>query len=168
VRIQLDRGAVQAMLTDERGLVGRDIRRRGERVQAVARSLAPVRTGRLRASITVRMVRVGGRPSAVVGTDVPYARYQHDGTGIYRPGGTVIRPRTASVLRFVPSGGGGVVYARYVRGTPGTHFLARALPAAGDNWSGTPAPLSPPAPAAPSWTSRAAGWARSLGGRRRR
>ena len=55
----------------------------GARAVSYAKSICPVDTGRLRASITHR---VSG-DTAVIGTDVEYATDVELGTGIYRPGG---------------------------------------------------------------------------------
>lgn len=88
-----------------------------------ARILAPVDTGRLRASGKIKYTGFFTfRPKAVVSFDVEYAQMVHDGT---RP--HIIRPRTAKALRFVI--GGQVVYARVVHhpGTRARPFLDRAL-----------------------------------------
>lgn len=88
-----------------------------------ARVLAPVDTGRLRASIRAEPPRIFSlRGSVTVGSDLEYAGYVNDGT---RP--HVIRPRRARALRFRV--GGRVVYARLVNhpGTRAKPFLDRAL-----------------------------------------
>lgn len=88
-----------------------------------AKVLAPVDTGRLRASIRVESRRsLGFRTIYTVGSDVEYAAMVNDGT---RP--HVIRPRRAQVLRFQV--GGRVVFARVVNhpGTRARPFLDRAL-----------------------------------------
>lgn len=89
-----------------------------------AKVLAPVDTGRLRASIgPATYSRTWTlRPQATIAVGVDYAGYVHDGT---RP--HTIRPRQAQALRFVV--GGRVVYARVVHhpGTRARPFLDRAL-----------------------------------------
>lgn len=88
-----------------------------------AKVLAPVDTGRLRASIRVESRRtLALRSVYTVGSDVEYAAMVNDGT---RP--HVIRPRRAQVLRF--QAGGQVVFARVVNhpGTRARPFLDRAL-----------------------------------------
>jgi hypothetical protein len=74
--------AVRQLLYDPRGPVGRDLTRRALRVQNQAKVFAPVRHGRLRASIRA------GEPfrgllglSIRVGTNVTYARAVHEGSG---------------------------------------------------------------------------------------
>jgi hypothetical protein len=88
-----------------------------------AKILAPVDTGRLRASIQGRFSRSWTlRPQFSVFTDVEYAQMVHDGT---RP--HIIRPRNAQALRFRV--GNRIVFARVVNhpGTRARPFLDRAL-----------------------------------------
>lgn len=90
---------------------------------ARAKVLAPVDTGRLRASIRVeRRSFFGLRQRWTVGSDVDYAPMVNDGT---RP--HIIRPKRAKALRF--NVGGKVVFARVVHhpGTRARPFLDRAL-----------------------------------------
>lgn len=81
-----------------------------------------VDTGALRAGIVARRMR-GGRAGVwyEVGSDLPYSIFQHEGTR------SPIVPRRAKVLRFTPSGGGAVVFARQVRGVKATPYLTDAL-----------------------------------------
>lgn len=128
VRIVLDRVGLFNLLRSPTGAVSRDAIARGRRVQRAAQRIAPVRTGRLRESINVRL-RPGIRGIVVeVGTSLSYALYQHDGTGVYGPRGHSIRARRGKVMVFEV--GGQRVFAREVRGVPGTKFLERALSAA--------------------------------------
>jgi hypothetical protein len=90
---------------------------------ARAKILAPVDTGRLRASIRVeRRSFFGLRQRWTIGSDVEYAPMVNDGT---RP--HLIRPRRAQVLRFKV--GGRTVFAKVVHhpGTRARPFLDRAL-----------------------------------------
>jgi hypothetical protein len=90
---------------------------------ARAKVLAPVDTGRLRASIRVeRRSTFGLRQRWTVGSDVEYAPMVNDGT---RP--HIIRPKRAKALRFKV--GGKTVFARIVHhpGTRARPFLDRAL-----------------------------------------
>jgi len=88
-----------------------------------AKTLSPVDTGRLRASIRGEFSRGWTlRPRYTVSSDVEYAAMVNDGT---RP--HIIRPRNAQVLRFQVNGR--TVFARVVH-HPGTRprpFLDRAL-----------------------------------------
>jgi len=130
VNLQINQNAIRALFTDPNGGVAEDLLRRGRNVANLARKYAPVNTGRLRASIDTRLVRYNGEVAVLVGTNVNYAMFQHEGTGIYGPHGTPIVPVNARFLRFRPKGSTMYVYARSVRGNPPTFFLRRALPAA--------------------------------------
>lgn len=130
VNLQINNTAVRALLTDPGGGVARDLMRRGHNVEALAKKFAPVNTGRLRASINTKLVKYGGELAVLVGTNVNYAMFQHEGTGIYGPHGEPIVPVRAKFLKFIPKGGSTYVFARSVKGSPPTFFLRRALVAA--------------------------------------
>lgn len=90
-------------------------------------------TGRLRSSIrTTRVTVFIGYPrrGARVGTGVKYARYVHDGTGIYGPLHRPITPTTKTYLKFTPKGTTKIVFAKSVRGMKRNQFLKDALYAA--------------------------------------
>jgi hypothetical protein len=108
----------------------------------LSRQLCPVDEGRLRASIKGKVERRGQALVGSWGSDVPYALYRHEGTGIYGPKRRRIRPKRAQVLAFESSGTTGplpkgtkkaargarpIVFARSVRGTPPSPFLTDAL-----------------------------------------
>lgn len=85
VRLRSDAGVIRSFLASSTGPVAQDLSRRALRVESRAKVLCPVDTGRLRASIRWRLVR---RPSglvAIIGTEVEYARWVHEGTR-YRAG----------------------------------------------------------------------------------
>lgn len=135
---RLDLAAVRALVNSPRGGVAQDLLRRGLAVETQAkRNLGGlggpkrVDTGRLRASINTQLTERSGTLVVLVGTNVKYARWVHDGTGIYGPKGARIRPRRAKRLRFRPVGGTRFVYARSVAGMRPNRFLANALRAAG-------------------------------------
>ena len=134
---RLDLSAVRAIIASPNGGVAKDMLRRGLLVETQAkRNLGGtggpkrVDTGRLRASINTHLVIRNGRPVAVVGTNVFYARWVHDGTGLYGPRHRVIRPVRRKFLRFKPAGSRRFVYARSVKGMVGNPFLRNALSAA--------------------------------------
>lgn len=82
---------IHALKTSPTEPVYKDLLRRVLRVDAAAKRLCPVDTGRLRQSIRWAIVpNVGYAGSLVgyVGTDVKYAGFVHDGTR----GGQIIRP----------------------------------------------------------------------------
>lgn len=130
VNLQINNAAVRALLTDPNGDIADDLLRRGHNVATLAKKYAPVNTGHLRASINAKLVTYAGNLAVLVGTNVHYAKYQHDGTGIYGPHGTPIVPVRAKFLRFKPKGSSTFVFAKEVRGSMPTFFLRRALVAA--------------------------------------
>lgn len=93
-------------------------------VSTTAKTLAPVRTGRLKASIHPDPVRRSGpwRIDTGVSADAPYAAPVHEGA---RP--HVIRPRNARFLRFEIEGR--VVFTRRVNhpGQRAQPFLTNAV-----------------------------------------
>lgn len=124
--VRIDAAAVQELLQGPTGPVVRFLTRKAIEVQNEAKRLCPVDTGRLRSSITYEL-RQSDHPYAVVGTDVTYARFIENGTGIYGPHKTPIRPVRAKFLAFKPRGSAVTVFARQIRGRPATPFLKPAL-----------------------------------------
>lgn len=122
------------MLVSPTGGVAKDLFRRGKKVEARAklnlqRHPKRVNTGLLRSSINTQLIALGGKPAVRVGTNVFYAVFVHDGTGIYGPKGTYIYPKTAKVLAWKGKGGK-KMYAYRVKGMEPNHFLADAMSAA--------------------------------------
>jgi hypothetical protein len=138
VRHNLHPGTISVLLRSPANGTARDMLRRGVRVQAAARrnlggaSGRPTRidTGLLRSSIFVKPIVVGNAPGAWIGTEVRYAMWVHDGTGIYGPRGQPIRPVHGRFLVFTPKGAPFPVFARSVKGMRPNPFLKDALPAA--------------------------------------
>ncbi len=128
VSISIDGSKLNRLLRSPNGPVGRDMIKRGHKVAAAARRRINSRTGRLASSIKVEIVISRGTAGCQIGTSVHYAKYVHDGTGIYGPSGRPIRPKRGRALKF--SGSTGVVYSASSRGQKGTHFLRNALRAA--------------------------------------
>lgn len=130
---RLNQNEIDRILQSRNGPVARDLIRRGIKVESAAKrriSASPkrVNTGRLRSSITHQLGHNGLTLVMRVGTNVFYARWVHDGTGIYGPRGTRIVPKTAKVLRWTTKSG--VFYARSVKGMQPNKFLKDALSAA--------------------------------------
>lgn len=130
IYVKIDQADLNNMLTSTTGIVGQDIYKRAKRVEAKAKRLTPVNTGRLRASIGTTLTKVNGEVTARVGTNVKYGKWVHDGTGIYGPRKTPITPKGGKFLVFTPRGSKDVVFARSVRGMRGRAFLKDALSAA--------------------------------------
>lgn len=133
-------GLKRALNSPTGGLV-RDTYRRTKNVENEAKRLAPVDTGRLRSSITGEVRHRGGLVYGRVGTRVRYARYVHNGTGIYGSHHAWIVPKKGKFLVFKAKGSGrqrnargqfqsDKIFVRRVRGTKPTYFLSRALLAA--------------------------------------
>ncbi len=76
------------------------------------------------------MLLVGKFPVGRVGTNVFYALFVHEGTGIYGPKGVPITPKRAKFLRWRKKQGGGYVYAKIVKGMRPNPFLKNAISAA--------------------------------------
>jgi len=92
------------------------------------------------------MQTVDGLPAAVIGTNLEYGLFVHEGTGIYGPRRAPIRPKRARWLRWPVknnayrlTGGnrryqGGATaryaFAKKVKGVPPRPFLRQALRAA--------------------------------------
>jgi hypothetical protein len=57
-----------------------------------------------------------------------YSKFQDEGTGVFGPTGSRIFPKTAKALRFDWPAAGGIVFAKSVAGSPGTHFFHEPMP----------------------------------------
>ena len=55
------------------------------------------------------------------GTNVPYAKFLQEGTGVFGPSGTPIRPKNGRALAFEVNGK--MVFAKSVKGSPARPFL---------------------------------------------
>jgi phage gpG-like protein len=136
---KLNHVAIEHILTGPSGPVAKNMLIRGYRVQAQARKnlgggpSGPKRidTGKLRASISVQLKKKSSRTLTVlIGTNVEYAIWVHDGTGLYGPMHRLITPKTKRYLRFRPHGSQKYVFAKSVKGMKPNPFLLDALHAA--------------------------------------
>jgi HK97 gp10 family phage protein len=82
VRVVVNRGAIDHLLSDPDGPIGVKVRSFSIRVRNRAKTLCPVATGLLRDSIHEQRGEVVKRRviSYTVGSNVRYARFVHDGT----------------------------------------------------------------------------------------
>ncbi|MGW5820087.1 hypothetical protein [Streptomyces noursei] len=119
-------GAMCAEITGAMGIIGRAVRTRADIIRRVARAECGHETGHLAASINtdIDYCRPDG-VKATIGTSVPYAEYNHEGTGLWGPTGTYIVPRRAKYMVFEIDGR--TIYAKRVRGYPGTEFLIKGM-----------------------------------------
>lgn len=125
---------IDRMLRSPDGEVATYIRRIAEATRSLAVAKAPVDNGPLRASLRVRMEYSGTQVKAWVYSNLEYALYVHEGTGVYGPKGQPIRPKRAQYLRFearnprtTAPGRGNIVFARQVKGARPNRFLLEAL-----------------------------------------
>lgn len=126
VEVRWNQGEIYALLYSPSGEVFLDLRRRATRVLNAARRIVQVDTGTLKNSLHLEE-RPGRQPMIRIGSSMPYARYAHDGTGVYAGRG-MIYPKRGRYLVWEQNGQ--TIFARKVRGMPGTKYLERALPAA--------------------------------------
>lgn len=129
VRIEINNRFVERLLRSPAGPVARNMLTRGNKVRREAQRRINSRSGDLARSIDVQIVVVGGKAGAQVGTSLYYARFVHDGTGVYGPSQRPIRPRRKKALAF--AGRTGSVVVASSSGQRGTRFLVEALRAAG-------------------------------------
>lgn len=106
VTVSIDQRAVTAFLTGAQGPVVRGVADVCRRVANEGKRRCPVDEGRLRASIDWAVTTHGTTILGTVGTDVDYAVYVHEGTGLYGPRKRLIRPVSARALSWVPRTGG--------------------------------------------------------------
>jgi len=131
---------MRILLSSPQGAVYQTLFRTGNRVKQRAEVLAPVDQGRLRTSIKLEMDTENGVPIARVGTNVEYAIWVHEGTGIYGPRKTPIVPKNFRYLKWPVKNQSGqgrrrykggktenFAYAKSVRGMKPRPFLTRAL-----------------------------------------
>lgn len=130
-RLILNPGEITALLRSEHGPVGTDLTRRVLRVHAAARRLCPVDMGRLRSSIRWSIRQDSRGLVGLVGSDVNYALYVHEGTRPHwaPPGALNVWARRHGF----PAKGGDFLVRRAiaVKGTKGRPFLLNALKEAG-------------------------------------
>jgi hypothetical protein len=95
------------------------------RTEFLAKKYAPIDKGNLRGSINTQGPTVANNNvTATVGTNVTYARYQEEGTGVYGPSRQPIRPKNAKVLAW--KSGGQWHYARQVKGVKPKRYFRQA------------------------------------------
>ena len=96
VDVKLNERGMYSVLNSERGPVARHIRALGLQTVVVAKSLAGVKTGRLKRSIKMtRDRKVPGQYAVLVGSDLRHALVHHQGASPHvitpkRPGGTLV------------------------------------------------------------------------------
>lgn len=138
---KLDHAALMQLLTGPKSGVMKDLVRRAILVESAAkrnlrRDPKRVNTGRLGSSLTWRTLTFQGRPAIRIGTNVEYALFVHEGTGLYGPKHKMIVPVNKKVLRWKNNRRGGkgkksgYTYSMKSRGMRPNPFLKDALKAA--------------------------------------
>lgn len=124
--VRFNEPALDHLLNQPAGDVGRALAVLGRVIQTGARGRVRKRSTRLARSIEVTHTRDTRGQRIKVGSKLPYALYEHDGT---RP--HIIQGRGGRMLKY-NVGGGRRVYARMVLhpGTKGTRFLVEPMEAA--------------------------------------
>lgn len=79
-RFRFDQAGLHELLESTTGPVAKELVRRTVRIEAGAKRLTPVKTGRLRASITRALETDSAGLVGIVGTDVDYAPHVFLGT----------------------------------------------------------------------------------------
>lgn len=139
-RVELNKAELRRITRSPAGPVMRDITATARRVVAGAKRRCRVNSGQLRASIDFALFIEPNRVVCRIGSDLEYALWQHEGTGIYGPKRAWIRPVHKKVLKFPVkgvfgpvaagkkrSGRGDIVFALKVAGVPPNPFLVDAL-----------------------------------------
>lgn len=85
------------------------------------RAAGRVKTGRMIRGMQVRLIQSGSLTKRFeVSSSAPYTMFQNDGTRAHGP-------RTKQYMRFIPKGGSQYVFAKWVRGIQGAHFMEKGL-----------------------------------------
>jgi hypothetical protein len=119
-KIQWFKPAIQRLLYDPDGDVGRYLKDQGDEIITLAKAQVGYRTGRLQGSIAhKRHFRDSRGQQMWIGSDVRYALIHHEGRGPQ-----VIVPKRGKVLRFVSKGQ--VIFAHKVmdKGAKANRYLS--------------------------------------------
>lgn len=137
----LNTAEIARLMHSPTGPVAKNLLKRGIKVQSQAKRNLGGNTGSgprridnglLRASIGTQLAAHGGELTVRVGTNIYYSLWVHDGTGIYGPRHTPIKPKKAKALRFFWKKEGRWVVTKSVRGMKPNTYLKSALPFASD------------------------------------
>lgn len=122
VRIKWNNPAIKKVTKDvAEQSVARAAGRTRDRAKTIIHQAGRVDEGSLANSLySKRLGFVDGGYAYEVGSELPYAIYQHE--GVKGP----VYPRRAKVLRFKPKGSNEYVFARSTKGFKGVPFLEKA------------------------------------------
>lgn len=134
VVITLNDAEINRILRSPDGDVGKAVRDVVTSTRNYAAALAPVDNGPLRASLRTKYEYSARYVKGWVYSDLDYALYVHEGTGVYGPKGQPIKPKRGKYLVFqarnartTAAGRGNLVFARQVKGQRPQRFLLEAL-----------------------------------------
>jgi hypothetical protein len=121
-RLILYPGAMDFLLNNPNGDVGRHLARKGRMVEGAAKRQVGVKTGRLRSSIHMRHLLDSRGQYVRIGSELNYALMHHEGTKPH-----VITPDKSKMLKFTTRGK--LVYAYSVMhpGTKANKYLSDNL-----------------------------------------
>ena len=122
VKVNIHRGAVVAVVGPiaDRAAYKAAQKARGY-IIAEIRAANRVKTGRMQSGMQVRTIASSDLARRYeVSSSAPYTIFQNNGTRAHGP-------RTAKALRFIPKGGSDYVYAKWVRGIQGAHFMEKGV-----------------------------------------
>lgn len=122
INIRWNEPALDKLLNNPKGEVGRHMRLIGVKILAGAKTMAGEDTGELRRKLYMKQYRRGKVQAVEVGSTARHAYWHHEGTKPHQ-----IVPETGRLLRF--NVGGKVVYARRVShpGTKGVRYLTTPM-----------------------------------------
>lgn len=124
-RVVIDRAGFYNVFQSENGAMGRELRRRGQKLVVLAKRQVGVKTGALRTDIGFDFGRrIGGDLSAEIGSKrIKYARAHHEGASPHE-----ISARPGGFLRF-PDKYGAIIFRKSVNhpGNDPNRFLTDNL-----------------------------------------
>ncbi len=123
--VEIDLGALEVLIDKGIEAISKGVELATIDLWGNIRAEAPVDEGRLAGSWELTPV---DDLEWRIGTNVLYALYVQEGTGVFGPGGSPIVPVSASVLRFETKGGE-VIFTRSVQGMPSNPYVDRAMEA---------------------------------------
>lgn len=120
VKVNIHRGAVVTVVGPiaERAAYKAAQKARGYIISEI-RAANRVKTGRMQSGMQVRTIASSDLIRRFeVSSSAPYTIFQNNGTRAHGP-------RTKQVMRFIPKGGSEYVFAKWVRGIEGAHFMEK-------------------------------------------
>lgn len=127
-RFEIYESRILVHLNSPKGWAAEATQRAASKVERKSKRICPVDKGLLRASIFKRRYFTILGPGMIVGSNVRYAYWVHEGTGIFGPKRTPIIPVRAQAMVFRVKSGK-LIFAAKVKGSKPQPFLRDALDA---------------------------------------